>query len=71
MLAGTVALWQVEPYRSSRPPCRQITNKLRLRRAARGSGEHRRMTLRSLEACVRVSKSAASSGRVEAPASQL
>jgi hypothetical protein len=40
----------------------QITNKLRLRCAARSSGEHRRMTLRSLEACRVVSKNAASTG---------
>jgi len=40
----------------------RITHKLRLRRAARGSGEHRRETLRSREACRMVSKSGASSG---------
>jgi hypothetical protein len=41
---------------------RQLTNKLRLRRAWRGSGEHRRKTLRGREACRVASKGGASSG---------
>ena len=52
-------------------PRLHITNELRLRRATRGSGEHRRKALRSLEACRIVSKSIASSSVVDAPASQL
>jgi len=49
----------------------QITNKLRLRRAARGSGEHRRKTLAGRKACRIASKRVASSCGTEAPASQL
>lgn len=40
----------------------QLINELRLRRAWRGSGEHRRRTLRGLRACLIVSESGASSG---------
>ena len=50
---------------------RRRTNELRLRRAERGSGEHRRDHCRVWRRWQIASKRAASSGREDAPASQL
>ena len=48
-----------------------MTNKLRLRRAARGSGEHRRMECGAGKRCWRSPSTMVSSTLTEAPASQL
>jgi hypothetical protein len=49
----------------------QITNKLRLRRAAHGSGEHRRTAYEVLKDCRQSRPYVRSSSLAAAPASQL